>query len=292
MGWGNRDLTGFGQLLRQAREYKGVSLRDAERKTRIPRRHLSALENEEFHELPPLIYARGIVRNYAQYLGLDPVEALSRFEQCHGQRSGGFRVVPAVKTTEVPSHWAPNFAIIAFMVVMSAVIFAWMYSAYFAPPENGTPTEQAIETPEADQDVAVIDEDDDADTTLREGGGEAFTTDDDDDAVEDVDDSDDLELAGDEGVDDQESGAEDDDAQSEPADGHTFLITTTERVWIEATVDGEVAFQEVVAPGTEVSLEGDHMSLVSGNAPYVLVSVDGAEPEPLGDHWDASNSYP
>jgi peptidyl-prolyl cis-trans isomerase D len=85
-----------------------------------------------------------------------------------------------VKTTEVPSHWAPNFAIIAFMVIMSAVIFAWMYSAYFAPPDNSAPTGQAAETPEADQEVAVIDEDDteaeDDDNGLAAGGGESIVT--------------------------------------------------------------------------------------------------------------------
>lgn len=119
-------MSEFGELLRHARSYKGVSLREAERATKINRHHLAALEREEFEELPPLIYARGIVRNYAQYLGLDPVAVLALFEEVHGQRSGGFRVVPATKPLNIPSHWAPNFAIIAFMVIMSAVIFAWL----------------------------------------------------------------------------------------------------------------------------------------------------------------------
>src|SRR5690606_40621480 len=97
-------MSEFGELLRHARSYKGVSLREAERATKINRHHLAALEREEFEELPPLIYARGIVRNYAQYLGLDPVAVLALFEEVHGQRSGGFRVVPSTKPLNIPSH--------------------------------------------------------------------------------------------------------------------------------------------------------------------------------------------
>jgi hypothetical protein len=42
----------------------------------------------------------------------------------------------------MPNHWSPNFAIIAFLVVMSAVVFAWTYSVYFAPASaTSTPTE-------------------------------------------------------------------------------------------------------------------------------------------------------
>lgn len=301
-GWADQHLTGFGRFLRQAREYKGVSLRDVERKTRIPRRHLHALETEEFDQLPPLIYARGIVRNYAQYLGVDPMDALARFEQSHGQRSGGFQVVPAVKTTEVPSHWAPNFAIIAFMVIMSAVIFAWMYSAYFAPPENGAPTEQAVQTPEADQEVAVMDEEEE-DGELAEGGGEALLPlqnelqDGESDEADVADDRDDPEQPS-ISVSPGNSGDEpesNDATVSQPVDSpnmHIFTISSTQRVWIQATVDGEIVMDDVLEPGTSRTFEGESMFLESGNAPYVNVRVDGENRGTLGDVWDSTNSYP
>jgi cytoskeletal protein RodZ len=131
----------FGDTLRQARAYKGVTLREAERATRINRYHLAALEEENFSALPPLIYQRGIVRNYANYLDLDANKLLSLFEDASGGKTDPeYGVV--VKPLDMPSHWAPNFAIIAFMVVMSAIVFAWLYSAYFAPSEvQSTPTE-------------------------------------------------------------------------------------------------------------------------------------------------------
>jgi cytoskeleton protein RodZ len=307
LGWNDNHLSGFGLFLRQAREYKGVSLRDVERKTRIPRRHLHALETEQFDQLPPLIYARGIVRNYAQFLGVDPMDALSRFEQSHGQRSGGFQVVPAVKTTEVPSHWAPNFAIIAFMVIISAVIFAWMYSAYFAPPDpNGTSTEQAAQTPEQEQDVAVL-EDDDDELELAEGGGETLlplqrtinestgNTDpgqaasDDEQASEDQVDNDSTPDSADQS---SQENSQPPEQTSAASSGNVFTISTTEAVWVQATVDGQIVLDDVIAPGRTESLQGETMVLQSGNAPYVQVSVNGEYRGPLGEVWDASASFP
>ncbi len=128
----------FADTLRQARAQKGVTLKEVEQATRINRHHLSALEDENFAVLPPLIYQRGIVRNYATYLGLDPGKLLAMFEEARGGETTT-DLVAAVKPIDIPTHWAPNFAIIAFMVVMGAIVFAWVYSlAYNEAPATAT----------------------------------------------------------------------------------------------------------------------------------------------------------
>lgn len=151
-------MAGFGETLRQARAHKGVTLKEAEQATRINRHHLAALEEEDFGALPPLIYQRGIVRNYAVYLDLDPSRLLGMFEEAQGLSAasthGGVAPVPPI---DMPSHWAPNFAIIAFAVVLSAIVFAWGYSIYVAPPSedptatatlaNTTPLAETIDLP-------------------------------------------------------------------------------------------------------------------------------------------------
>ena len=133
----------FGDTLRQARAHKGVTLREAEQKTRINRHHLLALEEERFHELPALIYQRGIVKNYGAYLDLDANKLLTMFEDARGiDPADKGPVIVDHEPIGIPNHFSPNFAIIAFLVVMSAVVFAWMYSVYFAPPgATSTPTE-------------------------------------------------------------------------------------------------------------------------------------------------------
>ncbi len=132
-GAGSTLMGVLADTLRQARAQKGVTLKEAEQATRINRHYLSALEEENFGVLPALIYQRGIVRSYAAYLDLDPGKLLAMFEEARGGESTS-DLVAAVKPLEMPNHWAPNFAIITFMVVMSAIVFAWVYSLSFNEP--------------------------------------------------------------------------------------------------------------------------------------------------------------
>ncbi|MBI5947677.1 MAG: helix-turn-helix domain-containing protein [Chloroflexi bacterium] len=69
----------LGTWLVRAREARGLTLEDAERDTRISRRYLQALEAEHFEVIPAPVYARGFLRSYSQYLGLDPQEMLALF---------------------------------------------------------------------------------------------------------------------------------------------------------------------------------------------------------------------
>lgn len=62
----------LGEVLRTAREAKGVDLPRVERDTKIRERYLSALERGEYRELPGSVYTKGFLRNYGAYLGLDP----------------------------------------------------------------------------------------------------------------------------------------------------------------------------------------------------------------------------
>jgi cytoskeleton protein RodZ len=62
----------IGSSLRLARERRGLRLSDIERSTRIRSRYLQALEDERFELIPGLVYAKGFLRTYADYLGLDP----------------------------------------------------------------------------------------------------------------------------------------------------------------------------------------------------------------------------
>ncbi|MGB2694118.1 MAG: helix-turn-helix domain-containing protein [Dehalococcoidia bacterium] len=61
----------LGKALAEARIARGLSLRDAERDTRINGRYLQALEDGALDVMPAPVYARAFMRTYAQYLGLD-----------------------------------------------------------------------------------------------------------------------------------------------------------------------------------------------------------------------------
>src|SRR5215212_9365042 len=72
-------MIGLGRILAEAREARGISLDEAERETRIARRYLNALEEEDFAAFPARAQARGFLRMYALYLDLDAAEMLALF---------------------------------------------------------------------------------------------------------------------------------------------------------------------------------------------------------------------
>lgn len=74
----------MGERLRQAREAKGLSLHEVEQATHIRSVFLQALEEERFADLPSDVYARGFVKTYANFLGLDASDLLRRYRQSAG----------------------------------------------------------------------------------------------------------------------------------------------------------------------------------------------------------------
>ena len=65
------ELGGVGRKLRAAREAAGLDIAQVAAETRIPDRHLLAIENGDFSALPARTYAVGFSRSYARLLGLD-----------------------------------------------------------------------------------------------------------------------------------------------------------------------------------------------------------------------------
>jgi len=61
----------IGPVLERARKDKGLSLEEAERATKIRKRYLDGLERDDYSVLPDAVYARGFLKTYANFLGLD-----------------------------------------------------------------------------------------------------------------------------------------------------------------------------------------------------------------------------
>ena len=69
----------MGEVLTDARHRRGVTIEDAEAYTKIRKKYLIALEEDDYSELPEPIYARGFLQIYAEYLGIDPDFAVKLF---------------------------------------------------------------------------------------------------------------------------------------------------------------------------------------------------------------------
>jgi cytoskeletal protein RodZ len=68
-----------GETLKRAREAKGLDLAGIANSTRIPLRHLTAIEADAHDSLPALTYSLGFVKTYARVVGLDPAAIAAQF---------------------------------------------------------------------------------------------------------------------------------------------------------------------------------------------------------------------
>jgi hypothetical protein len=62
----------IGEVLKSARTRQRIDIQTVEEQTKIRTKYLRALENEQWEVLPGHPYAKGFLRTYAQFLGLDP----------------------------------------------------------------------------------------------------------------------------------------------------------------------------------------------------------------------------
>jgi hypothetical protein len=91
----------IGEALRSAREGQGATIDEAAAATRIRPVHLEALERDELGSAGGAVYAKGFLRQYASYLGLDPAPLLEAYQEHQGEAAkppvlqGGLRPIEA-----------------------------------------------------------------------------------------------------------------------------------------------------------------------------------------------------
>ncbi len=73
----------LGQQLKAAREAKGASESEAGSATKILTKIVIAMEADDFSVMPAPTYAKGFIRLYAEYLGLDPVPLVDDYLANH-----------------------------------------------------------------------------------------------------------------------------------------------------------------------------------------------------------------
>ena len=116
-------MSTLGNRLRELREAKGVSLDDIARSTRVGRRHLEALETDDWAELPAPVFVKGFIRAYCEFLDASPDEVLGLYREASGE---------VVKPERVQSvmRGAPSRRVGPLMV--SLVLFLALGASLFA----------------------------------------------------------------------------------------------------------------------------------------------------------------
>jgi len=70
-----------GTMLKEARIAKRLTLGDIERATKIRMKFLTAIEADDYRILPSTLYAKGFVKNYAEFIGLNSRTVMAFFRR-------------------------------------------------------------------------------------------------------------------------------------------------------------------------------------------------------------------
>ena len=139
----------LGEALRAERERMGLTLEQAAEDTRIREKFLRALENGDYQTLPGTVYTRGFLRNYAEYLGLDPDELILRFQSERGtpEASRSFEPMRPIMRRSViltPAVLVPIAVLAA--VALFVAYFYYQITTFAVPPriEVSEPAADAI----------------------------------------------------------------------------------------------------------------------------------------------------
>ena len=144
-------MTEVGSVLEAARSARGLSLEEAAAATRIRVRHLSALERDNFSELPAPVYVRGYLRTYATFLDLDAPALMDAYDSSLGKsgRNLAFRPLAGITGPSVLVLTAPiagAIGVLLLVVAFTGYIYKELDSVRVVTPTPG-PVATALPSP-------------------------------------------------------------------------------------------------------------------------------------------------
>lgn len=289
----------LGQILRQARENKGLSVEEVFAKTRINARYLEALESGDYGALPSAAHARGFLRNYARFVGLDPEPLLERYSQSQFYQARNRGPEPPLEETapfvpirqieeqpffdpvnvevDLGSRRDPESAVRLVIIAALIIAVALVGNRFLPLLFNNDDGSEAITE-------GVTNVVQDLFSNVEAMGGEA-----EEEAL--------ATPAAEEAVINSTSrtGTGPDTAilptasPTRPAlpatlDEINLKLEVTERTWLESTIDGEVVFSGIARAGDTFEWTAeDEARLLTGNAVGVFVTLNDIPLGRLGD---------
>jgi cytoskeleton protein RodZ len=127
-------LPSIGEALRSAREAQGKSIEDAAAATRIRPSYLEALEQEQFEQLGGNVYAKGFLRSYANYLGIDPAPLLEAYRAQQRPDAPLFEHAPKAIGVRASGRRGPNWLAVA-IVCVSIILVVSLWSLLRPSPD-------------------------------------------------------------------------------------------------------------------------------------------------------------
>jgi cytoskeleton protein RodZ len=270
-GSANQAFVEIGQKLKSQRELLGFSLDDVGRHTHLRLHYLSSLEAGDLDGLPSPVQGRGMLNNYAVFLGLDPEPLLLRFAEGLQARLAVKQAARAEKQpqpsrpelrspTRLQRTISSELIIGAVLVIFLAASSIWVAIRIFSIQSGqqvaptapsiadvllATATETLTSTPMPPTltlPAAIVPE-----NVQPTGTGAPFA------------------VAG------------------TPGSGVQVYVTARHRAWMRVLVDGEVEFDGRILPGSAYAFSGDErVELLTGDGDALQVFFNQLDLGPLG----------
>ena len=234
-----------GTRLREAREKRGVSLRQIAASTRISVMSLEALERSDFARLPGGIFTRAFVRAYAQEVGLDPDRTIQDFiaelppeSVAASARSVAIEDGEQLESDRKAVTTAIRLVLVSLLIAGLLVFYAMHRRAAQAEGDavQASPTQSSAVTVPQPQPIA-----------------------------------------------EPATAASTPVANVAPASGLTMEIAPKAECWVSVTIDGEPAFSGLMKPGDKRQVAArDEISLNVGDAGAFGYTLNGKQGRPLG----------
>jgi cytoskeleton protein RodZ len=273
----NASSGGFGAKLRDARERRGVSLRQIANATKISIGALEALERNDASRLPGGIFSRAFVRSYAIEVGLDPDTAIQEFVAQFPADSASAQA--AVDTIEdaisVENERRMAGTVLSLVLISLPIAGTILYYAVVGrgaqksdarPVAAAAPAadvNRAAETPPAPPSPEPPPPAPAAPasslSTVAASAAPADTP-------------------------PPAAGAVSPDAPSEPLnESMTVTLSVKRPCWVSASVDGERRIERLMQPGEQQTIEVKReLVLTAGDASAIALAFNGAAARPLG----------
>jgi cytoskeleton protein RodZ len=269
---GAQEMLAVGEKLNQQRELLGLTLEDVERHTHLRKHYLQSLEAGAFEELPSPVQGRGMLKNYALFLGMDPDPLLLQFADALQSQHAARQPERAQSKLQMkkPRAVSPlrrflsgDLLLTGGIILGLLVLVIWGVFQISSIRGTITPTPTSMSVAEAlipDQTATPSLEPTPELTTPIPPGttGEAAVVEEPSPTL--------LIL---------NPGAQQDPIQ--------ILVTIQQRAWLRVTVDGQIEFEGYAAPGGAYSFSGmTRVELLTGNGAGISVIYNQQNLGPLG----------
>ncbi len=269
-----KEFAQIGKQLKERRDVLGLSLEEVEGQTRIGERFLQWIENGDFDAFPSPTQARGMLNNYASFLGLER-EVLEQYgkivhggyqeEALTGEQMPPHEVAPALRKPLRMPNWMRrylSFDILAGVVLTSVLlgVFLWgvgqvasLSEAEQIPPTAPPLAELLLPTSSPTVEVTAVP------SNLDEAGSGNVVE---DQPIEDVPQIT-IQVANPSSVD--------------------LTLIASQREWMRVSVDGQIRFEGRTLPGETYNFTGNNEVIVyTGNAAAFRVVLNNQDLGPLG----------